>query len=81
MRYIRPNKRWVIFVARAKSLSTTHKFRVSVPQQTFDYLVLLASRGQKAATVPDVAAALLVDETERLFEGGYHLREVPPPKP
>jgi hypothetical protein len=63
-------------LARAKSLSTIHKFRVSVPQQTFDYIELLAKKGKLAATVPDVAAAILIEDTERRLAAGYHLKDV-----
>lgn len=66
-------------MAGAKKLSKTHPLSLRVPQQTFDFLVLLATRGKLAATVPDVAARILEDETERLFADGYHTNDVPAP--
>lgn len=64
-------------MAGATKLSKTHPLSFRVPQQTYDYLVLLAKRGKFAATVPDVAARMLEDETERMFSDGYHDRHVP----
>ncbi len=64
-------------MAGAKKLSKTHPLSFRVPQQTFDYLTILATRGKLAATVPDVAARILEDETERLFAAGYHDQNVP----
>ncbi|MGN6146963.1 MAG: hypothetical protein ACTHPD_00325 [Rhizomicrobium sp.] len=64
-------------MARAKKLSKTHHFKVSVPQQTHDYLVLLASKGKLGATVSDVASVILIDATEAKLSGDYHLKEVP----
>lgn len=65
-------------MAGAKKLSKTHPLSLRVPQQTYDYLMLLARRGKLAATVPEVAARILEDETERLFARGYHDQNVPP---
>jgi hypothetical protein len=66
-------------VARAKKLSKMHQFKVSVPQQTYDYLTLLATRGKIAATVPDVAGYILVNATESQLSEGYHDGVVPKP--
>jgi hypothetical protein len=65
-------------MARPKNRSEARQITVSLPAQTFDYLVYLATNGQLGVSEADVAAHLLVKEVDMLLTIGYH--DIKPPR-
>ena len=58
----------------------TKSFNVSLPQEHYDYLTLLATMSRYGAIESDVAAYILIRELDRMFKAGEHIQRVPKPK-
>jgi len=71
-------RRWGNGAARkpfgARSLSLT------LPEETFNYLVLLAGLGKLGRTENEVATHILVREVYAMHERGFHELRIPPPE-
>jgi hypothetical protein len=63
----------------SKNLSEPGKFQVTVPKQTYDYLIYLASIGKGGSSVPEVASFLLAEVLNQRLADGWHKPEVPVP--
>jgi hypothetical protein len=55
-------------MARPENLSDGKSISVSLPQDTFEILSLLASRGKLGKTANEVAYYILVNQAEALYE-------------
>ena len=55
-----------------KKLSDPKPFQISVPQDTWDYLELLARRGKIAWKAQDVAAHLVIREVTKMQLKKFH---------
>jgi hypothetical protein len=64
---------------RRKNRSHSQPLTVTLPAETIEYFVLLATLGKIGATENEVAAHLLVSEYRRLERDGYHERRLPKP--
>jgi hypothetical protein len=64
---------------RPKNRSKAQPLMVSLPAETFEYFVLLASLGKLGSTENDVAAHILVREYQKLESEGFHERRLPKP--
>ena len=62
-----------------KKLSETKGLHISVPQETYDLLTILATKGRLGSRETDVASFLVVRECDRLFDKDYHLKPAPKP--
>ena len=51
---------------------------LTLPEETFNYLVLLAGLGKLGRTENEVATHILVRETYAMIERGFHERKIPP---
>ena len=50
---------------------------LTLPEETFNYLVLLAGLGKLGRTENEVATHILVRETYAMMERGFHQRKIP----
>lgn len=57
-------------MARSSNRSDTSQITISVPTQTFNYLVRLATVGALGQNEAIIAAKIVVDEVERLMDKG-----------
>jgi len=64
-------------MARPENRSEGRSISVSLPQQTFDYLVHLANLGFLGKTENEVANYILVSQTEALYAKNFHDRKIP----
>jgi hypothetical protein len=64
-------------MARPENRSEPRQLSLTLPQETFDYLVLLATRGKLGRTENEVATHILVREAFALHERGFHDQRVP----
>jgi len=64
-------------MARPRHRSETRPITVSLPIETHDYLVLLATRGKLGPSEQDIAAYLVVREVELMMAVDYHEKKVP----
>jgi hypothetical protein len=64
-------------MARPENRSDPKTLTVSLPLETFNYLVLLAIRGKLGRTENEVAAHILVRETYAMQRDGFHEQYVP----
>lgn len=62
---------------RPRHRSETHPITVSLPAETYDYLVLLASRGKLGPSEQDVAAHILIREVDFMLALDVHSRRIP----
>jgi hypothetical protein len=53
---------------------------VTLPRETFDYLVLLAERGKLGSIENDVAAQILIAAHLQMDRDGFHDKPAPPRK-
>lgn len=65
---------------KGKNLSSPKGLDLKIPEETNDYLILLASLGKFGFTRNDVAVEILVRETHRLDNEKFHERKVPKPR-
>jgi hypothetical protein len=64
-------------MARPKHRSQALSITVSLPAETHDYLVLLASRGKLGPSEQDVAAHILIREVDMMIAIDYHEKRLP----
>jgi hypothetical protein len=65
-------------MARPENRSDPRSLNLTLPAETFDYLVLLATLGKLGRTENEVATHILVRETYAMFERGFHEQRIPP---
>ena len=66
-------------MARPENRSEARSLNLTLPEETFNYLVLLATRGKLGRTENEVATHILVREVYAMYERGFHERRIPPP--
>jgi hypothetical protein len=59
-------------MARPENRSEARALSLTLPLETFNYLVLLASRGKLGRTENEVATHILVRETYAMIDRGFH---------
>lgn len=64
-------------MARPKHRSEAKSITVSLPAETHNYLVLLASLGKLGPSEQDVAAHILIREVDIMLAIDYHLKQIP----
>jgi hypothetical protein len=65
-------------VARPENRSEARALSLTLPIETFNYLVLLATRGKLGRTENEVATHILVREAYAMMQDGFHELRVPP---
>jgi hypothetical protein len=64
-------------MARPENRSAGRQLSLTLPQETFDYLVLLASVGKLGRTENEVATHILVREAYAMHQRGFHEQRIP----
>jgi hypothetical protein len=64
-------------MAKPENRSEARAFNISVPAETFNYLVLLATLGKLGRTENEVAAHLVVREVHLLQARNFHHELIP----
>jgi hypothetical protein len=64
-------------MARPENRSEAKSLSLTLPEETFNYLVLLASLGKLGRTENEVATHILVREANTMLERGFHERKIP----
>ena len=64
-------------MARPENRSEARQLSLTLPHETFDYLVLLATRGKLGRTENEVATHILVREAYAMHLRGFHDQHVP----
>jgi hypothetical protein len=64
-------------MARPENRSDARSLSLTLPTETFDYLVMLATLGKLGRTENEVATHILVREAYTMLEGGFHERRIP----
>lgn len=65
---------------RPPNRSEPESLKVTLPRETFDYLVLLAERGKLGSIENDVAAQILIAAHLQMDRDGFHDKPAPPRK-
>jgi hypothetical protein len=65
-------------MARPENRSNPQSLTLTLPSETFDYLVLLATLGKLGRTENEVATHILVREAYAMVERGFHELKIPP---
>jgi hypothetical protein len=65
-------------MARPENRSDARSLSLSLPTETFNYLVLLATLGKLGRTENEVATHILVREAYAMLQQGVHEDKVPP---
>jgi len=65
-------------MARPENRSDARALNLTLPAETFNYLVLLATLGKLGRTENEVATHILVREVYGMFERGFHEQRIPP---
>jgi hypothetical protein len=65
-------------MARPENRSEARSLSLTLPEETFNYLVVLAGLGKLGRTENEVATHILVRETYAMIERGFHERKIPP---
>jgi hypothetical protein len=65
-------------MARPENRSEGRSLSLTLPTETFNYLVLLATLGKLGRTENEVATHILVREAYSMIERGFHAQKVPP---
>jgi len=65
-------------MARPENRSDARSLSLSLPTETFNYLVLLATLGKLGRTENEVATHILVREAYAMLERGFHEEKIPP---
>ena len=68
-------------MARPENRSEARSLSLTLPIETFNYLVLLATLGKLGRTENEVATHILVRETYAMNERSFHEMKVPPAEP
>ncbi len=66
-------------MARPENRSEARALSLTLPIETFNYLVLLASLGKLGRTENEVATHLLVREAYAMHASGFHNIRIPAP--
>ena len=64
-------------MARPENRSDARSLSLTLPTETFDYLVMLATLGKLGRTENEVATHILVREAYTMLEHGFHERRIP----
>jgi hypothetical protein len=64
-------------MARPENRSEARALSLTLPIETFNYLVLLATLGKLGRTENEVAAHILVREAYAMQQAGFHEMRVP----
>jgi hypothetical protein len=67
-------------MARPENRSEARALSLTLPTETFNYLVLLATLGKLGRTENEVAAHILVREVYEMIERRFHEMRVPAPE-
>jgi len=65
-------------MARPENRSDARSLSLTLPTETFNYLVLLAILGKLGRTENEVATHILVREAYAMLERGFHEEKIPP---
>ena len=65
-------------MARPENRSEARSLSLTLPEETFNYLVLLATLGKLGRTENEVATHILVREVYLMQEHGFDQRRIPP---
>ena len=65
-------------MARPENRSDAHALSLTLPSETFNYLVLLATLGKLGRTENEVATHILVREAYAMVERKFHELKIPP---
>ena len=65
-------------MARPENRSEAQSLSLTLPTETFHYLVLLAKLGKLGRTENEVATHILVREAYAMLERGFHEEKIPP---
>jgi hypothetical protein len=65
-------------MARPENRSEARSLSLTLPIETFNYLVLLATLGKLGRTENEVATHILVREVYAMLARGFHQEKVPP---
>ena len=68
-------------MARPENRSEARSLSLTLPTETFNYLVLLATMGKLGRTENEVATHILVREAYAMLERGFHEQKIPPAEP
>ncbi len=66
-------------MARPENRSEARALSLTLPTETFNYLVLLATRGKLGRTENEVATHILVREAYAMQLRAFHNESIPPP--
>ena len=64
-------------MARPENRSEARPLSLTLPEETFNYLVLLATRGKQGRTENEVATHILVREAYAMQQSGFHEQKIP----
>jgi hypothetical protein len=64
-------------MARPENRSEARSLSLTLPVETFNYLVLLAMFGKPARTENEVATHILVREVYSMYDRGFHELKIP----
>ena len=64
-------------MARPENRSEARSLSLTLPEETFNYLVLLATLGKLGRTENEVATHILVREVYLMQERGFEQRRIP----
>jgi hypothetical protein len=64
-------------MARPENRSDARSLSLTLPLETFNYLVLLATLGKLGRTENEVATHILVREVYSMYERGFHTQRIP----
>jgi hypothetical protein len=65
-------------MARPENRSEARSLSLTLPIETFNYLVLLATLGKLGRTENEVATHILVREVYAMLGRGFHDEKIPP---
>ena len=65
-------------MARPENRSEAQSINLTLPAETFNYLVLLATLGKLGRTENEVATHILVREVYAMIEQRFHEQRIPP---
>jgi hypothetical protein len=68
-------------MARPENRSEAQGINLTLPTETFNYLVLLAKLGKLGRTENEVATHILVREAYAMLERGFHETKIPAAEP
>jgi hypothetical protein len=68
-------------MARPENRSEAQGINLTLPTETFNYLVLLAKLGKLGRTENEVATHILVREAYAMLERGFHDKKIPAAEP